>query len=132
MVLGKRLLIATQARDANRLDHQREVLMNANGPRFPSHNPINFREHLQVPSAAQAGALGKDRPTRAHQPVGPFLGFKERNAQARLFQGEVLRLVERLRLLPGAFVQDRVREREETTAQSQPLYLRAEGKLLHP
>ena len=132
MVLGKRLLIATQARDANRLDHQREVLMNANGPRFPSHNPRNFREHLQVPRAAQTRTFRKDRSTRAHQPVGPFIRFEERNAQARLFQREVLKLVEKLRLLPGAFVQDRVRKREKAALGSHPLHLRAEGKLLHP
>ena len=129
-IFAESLFIAAQPRVADRLDHEGEVLVYADGAGLPGHGGVDAAQQFHVPGAAQRGAFGEDRAAGAHQAVRPLLALEERNAQPGA-GGDPLQPVEELGLLPRAFVQDRVREGEESAARAEALDQGARGELLH-
>ena len=82
-IFAEGLLVAAEARVADRLDHEREELVYADGAGFPGQGGIDAAEQFGVPCAPQRRAFGEDRAAGAHQAVRAFLAQQQRDAQAR-------------------------------------------------
>ena len=130
-VFAERFLVAPEARIADGLDDEREDLVHADGPRFPRGGCINPAQQIHVPGAPQRGALREDGRAGTHQAVRAFFRLQERNAQARPLPGQPLEPVQKLGLLAGAFVENRVGQGEEAAPRPELLQQGPGRELLH-
>jgi hypothetical protein len=114
--------ITAESRVADRLDNQRESLVDVNGAGLSGYGSVDAAKQIHVPGAAQRGAFREDRRAGAHQAVRSFLALQEWNPQARLTHGDPLKPVEILRLLAWTFVEDGVGQCEEPATRAKALH----------
>src|SRR5579862_6793162 len=90
--------------------------MDADRTRLLRRRRVNGSHQVEIERAADRQALREDCGAWKHRAMRPFFVLKKRNLQTRLSQRDFLQLVEVLRLLAGAFMQNLVRQGEETAA----------------
>ncbi len=83
---------------------------------------------VRIKGAADCQSLGKNRGPGKHGAVGTFLVLQQGDLQTGLGKSNFLQIVEVVRLLQGAFMQDGVGQGEEATARSDLVGIGSRGK----
>ena len=117
-VFGVGFLVASHARIAIHFHHQRGKHVDPDRARLLGRRRVDCLHQIQVERAAHGQALRENRGARKHGAMRPFLVLHDRYFQARLRECNPLQLVEILRLLARAFVQNLIGEREEAAGRT--------------